>query len=68
MAEDDRFGLGDEEWGELVSAAEPLWDVLARLGFTDAFGGSEFKRVFPQVMIEFIHRTANAMPEEQSEA
>ena len=64
MAKDDRFGLGDEEWGELVSAAEPLWDVLARLGFTDAFGGSEFRRVFPQA-IEFIHRTANA--EEQSE-
>jgi hypothetical protein len=58
----EALGLEDAEplevWA-IIRAAEPLWDELARLGKTDAFGGMEFRRVFP-VALKTICAHANA--------
>jgi hypothetical protein len=42
----------------IVEAAHPLWQALEPL--TDAYGGMEFCRVFPDA-IDFIHRLSNPL-------
>lgn len=42
----------------IVTAAHELWLALEVPGFVDGFGGSEFCRIFPEV-IEAIHKLAN---------
>lgn len=44
----------------LVEAAEGLWQALDALGFADAYGGSEFCRIFPET-VDAIHRLANPL-------
>lgn len=44
----------------LVTGAESFWQALEMPGFVDGFGGSEFCRIFPEV-IEAIHKLANPL-------
>lgn len=53
--------LSGDRMAALVAAAEPLWDILMQLGWTDGHGGAEFHRVFPAAL-DFIHREANVEP------
>ena len=54
-----------EDFFALVAAAKPLWNALEHLGWTDGYGGMEFKRVFPATL-RFIHHEANLGPHTDS--
>jgi hypothetical protein len=45
----------------LEEAARPLWEALDAMGWTDAFGGAEFGRVFPET-VNFVHASSNLGP------
>jgi hypothetical protein len=53
--------LSHYEISQLAVAAQPLWDALAQRGWTDAWGGAEFDRVFAETL-NFIHSAANLSP------
>jgi hypothetical protein len=48
-------GLTSDQVYELAYAAEPLWDALERLGWTDSAGSAEFGRMFPRVLTFIRH-------------
>ncbi len=45
-------GVSETDARRLIAASEPLWDVLASLGWTDTYGGMEWKRVLPAALLE----------------
>ena len=45
-------GVSQTDARRLIAASEPLWDVLASLGWTDTYGGMEWKRVLPAALLE----------------
>jgi hypothetical protein len=53
-------GITQEQAERLIAGAEGFWGALGELGFVDGFGGSEFDRIFPEV-VEAIHRLANPL-------
>jgi hypothetical protein len=55
-----RRGITVEQAETLVEAARDLWRALDALGFADAYGGSEFDRIFPET-IDAIHKLANPL-------
>ena len=60
VAEDiaSKRGIPIEDALRIVAAARPLWGALEPL--VDGYGGSEFCRIFPEV-VEAIHRLANPL-------
>ena len=60
VAEDiaSKRGIPIEDALRIVAAARPLWSALGPL--VDGYGGSEFCRIFPEV-VETIHRLANPL-------
>lgn len=44
-------GVSQADARRLIAASEPLWDVLASLGWTDSYGGLEWKRVLPAAIL-----------------
>ena len=53
-----RRSIPIEQAQEIVVAAGPLWRALEPL--VDGYGGSEFCRIFPEV-VDAIHRLANPL-------
>jgi hypothetical protein len=60
-----RRGITVEQAEAIVTAARPLWNALEPL--VDAYGGSEFDRIFPEA-IDAIHKLANPLAYELGEA
>jgi hypothetical protein len=58
----DMFALPEHRAEALIEAAEPLWNELAELGWTDGYGGMEFERVFPPTLA-YIRQQANVGPD-----
>lgn len=58
--------ITQEQAEALVMGAESFWQALEMPGFVDGFGGSEFCRIFPEV-IEAIHGLANPSLESLTE-
>jgi hypothetical protein len=57
-----RHRISHEQLVELAVAAEPLWNALETVGgMVDSWGGSEFRRVFPETLA-FIYESANQAP------
>lgn len=56
-------GITQGQAERLVVAAQDFWRALEEPGFVDGFGGSEFCRIFPEV-VETIHRLANPLAHE----
>ncbi len=57
-----RDRISHEQLVELAVAAEPLWNALETVGgMVDSWGGSEFRRVFPETL-GFIYESANQTP------
>ncbi len=50
-------GASREEAIALIDAAEPLWDAMGELGWTDAYGGGESRRVVPETLAFVRHRS-----------
>jgi hypothetical protein len=44
-------GVSQTDARRLMAASEPLWDVLASLGWTDTYGGTEWKRILPAALL-----------------
>ena len=44
-------GIADGCPPPLMAASEPLWDVLASLGWTDTYGGTESKLILPAALL-----------------
>ena len=61
LAIEVELGVSSEDAQALAASAEPLWEVLERLGWTDRYGGMECHRVLPAAL-SFIHREANQGP------
>lgn len=59
LPDDLRDLISHDQLIELAVAAEPLWNALESVGgMVDSWGGSEFRRVFPQTLA-FIYESAN---------
>lgn len=54
------LGIDADEAADVIDAAEPLWDALS--GITDGFRGTQFFRVFPEVLA-LVRRESNAPTE-----
>jgi hypothetical protein len=62
LSDDLRDRISHDQLIELAVAAEPLWNALERVGgMVDSWGGSEFRRVFPETLA-FICESANQAP------
>ena len=61
LSDDLRNLISHDQLIELAVAAKPLWNALEGSGMVDSWGGSEFRRVFPQTL-GFIRASANQGP------